>query len=220
MLLILKQYIALLFKGEYKMKKLLANQLSDVQNYKLLSGSIIPRPIAFVTSQNNNGVLNAAPFSFFNIVNNAPPMISISAQRAGGKRKDTALNIEEVGEFVVHITDENNVDNVNITAAQLKPEENELDHTKFTLVDSENITVPGIKEAKVRLECKLERIVEIGSKDDGADLIIGEVVKYHIDEHIYFGDSKIDALKLEPVARLAGNDYAKLGDTFTIERPE
>ncbi|OIJ31241.1 MULTISPECIES: flavin reductase family protein [Staphylococcus] len=202
------------------MKKLLANQLSDVQNYKLLSGSIIPRPIAFVTSQNNNGVLNAAPFSFFNIVNNAPPMISISAQRAGGKRKDTALNIEEVGEFVVHITDENNVENVNITAAQLKPEENELDHTKFTLVDSENITVPGIKEAKIRLECKLERIVEIGSKDDGADLIIGEVVKYHIDEDIYFGDSKIDALKLEPVARLAGNDYAKLGDTFTIERPE
>ncbi|MBU0438564.1 hypothetical protein CW746_08665 [Staphylococcus succinus] len=202
------------------MKKLLANQLSDVQNYKLLSGSIIPRPIAFVTSQNNNGVLNAAPFSFFNIVNNAPPMISISAQRAGGKRKDTALNIEEVGEFVVHITDEYNVENVNITAAQLKPEENELDHTKFTLVDSENITVPGIKEAKIRLECKLERIVEIGSKDDGADLIIGEVVKYHIDEHIYFGDSKIDALKLEPVARLAGNDYAKLGDTFTIERPE
>lgn len=202
------------------MKKLLANQLSDVQNYKLLSGSIIPRPVAFVTSQNNNGVLNAAPFSFFNIVNNAPPMISISAQRAGGKRKDTALNIEEVGEFVVHITDENNVENVNITAAQLKPEENELDHTKFTLVDSENITVPGIKEAKIRLECKLERIVEIGSKDDGADLIIGEVVKYHIDEHIYFGDSKIDALKLEPVARLAGNDYAKLGDTFTIERPE
>ncbi|MDH9161654.1 flavin reductase family protein [Staphylococcus succinus] len=202
------------------MKKLLANQLSDVQNYKLLSGSIIPRPIAFVTSQNNNGVLNAAPFSFFNIVNNAPPMISISAQRAGGKRKDTALNIEEVGEFVVHITDENNVENVNITAAQLKPEENELDHTKFTLVDSENITVPGIKEAKIRLECKLERIVEIGSKDDGADLIIGEVVKYHIDEDIYFGDSKIDALKLEPVARLAGNDYAKSGDTFTIERPE
>lgn len=201
-------------------KKLLANQLSDVQNYKLLSGSIIPRPIAFVTSQNKNGVLNAAPFSFFNIVNNAPPMISISVQRAGGKRKDTALNIEEVGEFVVHITDENNVENVNITAAQLNPEENELDHTKFTLVDSENITVPGIKEAKIRLECKLNQIVEIGSKDDGADLIIGEVVMYHIDEHIYFGDSKIDALKLEPVARLAGNDYAKLGDTFTIERPK
>ncbi|OEL04566.1 hypothetical protein AST12_03080 [Staphylococcus succinus] len=202
------------------MKKLLANQLSDVQNYKLLSGSIIPRPIAFVTSQNKNGVLNAAPFSFFNIVNNAPPMISISVQRAGGKRKDTALNIEEVGEFVVHITDENNVENVNITAAQLNPEENELDHTKFTLADSENITVPGIKEAKIRLECKLNQIVEIGSKDDGADLIIGEVVMYHIDEHIYFGDSKIDALKLEPVARLAGNDYAKLGDTFTIERPK
>ncbi|MGO3048898.1 hypothetical protein CD110_10645 [Staphylococcus casei] len=202
------------------MKKLLANQLSDVQNYKLLSGSIIPRPIAFVTSQNKNGLLNAAPFSFFNIVNNAPPMISISVQRAGGKRKDTALNIEEMGEFVVHITDENNVENVNITAAQLNPEENELDHTKFTLVDSENITVAGIKEAKVRLECKLDQIVEIGSKDDGADLIIGEVVMYHIDEHIYYGDSKIDALKLEPVARLAGNDYAKLGDTFTIERPK
>ena len=78
------------------MKHIDPNQLSDIQNYKLLSGSIIPRPIAFVTSSDIEGHVNAAPFSFFNIVNNAPPMIAISAQRAGGKRKDTAINIENI----------------------------------------------------------------------------------------------------------------------------
>lgn len=88
------------------MKQFKADTLSKKQNYKLLSGSIIPRPIAFVTSQDKSGHLNAAPFSFFNIVNSAPPMIMISTVRSEGKRKDTSVNIEETEEFVVHITDE------------------------------------------------------------------------------------------------------------------
>lgn len=155
----------------------------------------------------------------FNIVNNAPPMIAISAQRAGGKRKDTAINIENGQSFVVHVTDEDNVEEINKTAASINPKDNELDLTELNTISSDLIDIPAIKEAKIRFECQLEQMILLGSEDDGADLIIGKIVKYHIQDDVYFGDSKIDAKQLKPVARLAGNDYAKLGEQFTIERP-
>ncbi len=202
------------------MKEINPNQLSDIQNYKLLSGSVIPRPIAFVTSEDEKGNLNGAPFSFFNVVNNKPPMIAIAAQRSNGKRKDTAINIEKTKEFVVHITDEFNIEDINGTAAPLKYEDNELERTSLTLISSSIIQTPAVKEANIRFECKLDQMIQLGTKNDGADLIIGEVVMYHINEDVYFEDSKIDFNQLKPVARLAGNNYSKLGDTFTIERPE
>lgn len=201
------------------MKKIKAETLSDMQNYKLLSGSIIPRPIAFVTTQNLKGDINAAPFSFFNVVNYTPPMIAIAVQRTKGNRKDTSINIEQSGEFVVHITDEAIVNDVNETAAPLEYGVNELKRTSLSMIDSDLIKVPAIKEAKVRFECKLHQIVQLGNKDNGSDLIIGEIVVYHIDEEVYFEDSKIDANQLNPVARLAGNDYSLLGQTFTVNRP-
>ena len=201
------------------MKKIKAETLSDMQNYKLLSGSIIPRPIAFVTTQNLKGDINAAPFIFFNVVNHTPPMIAIAVQRTNGNRKDTSINIEQSGEFVVHITDEAIVNDVNETAAPLEYGVNELKRTSLSMIDSDLIKVPAIKEAKVRFECKLHQIVQLGNKDNGSDLIIGEIVMYHIDEEVYFEDSKIDANQLNPVARLAGNDYSLLGQTFTVNRP-
>ncbi|UTF56791.1 flavin reductase family protein [Staphylococcus epidermidis] len=201
------------------MKKIKAETLSDMQNYKLLSGSIIPRPIAFVTTQNLKGDINAAPFCFFNVVNHTPPMIAIAVQRTKGNRKDTSINIEQSGEFVVHITDEAIVNDVNETAAPLEYGVNELKRTSLSMIDSDLIKVPAIKEAKVRFECKLHQIVQLGNKDNGSDLIIGEIVVYHIDEEVYFEDSKIDANQLNPVARLAGNDYSLLGQTFTVNRP-
>lgn len=202
------------------MKGINPNQLSDIQNYKLLSGSVIPRPIAFVTSEDEKGNLNGAPFSFFNVVNNKPPMIAIAAQRSNGKRKDTAINIEKTKEFVVHITDEFNIEDINETSAPLKYEDNELERTSLTLISSSIIQTPAVKEANIRFECKLDQMIQLGTKNDGADLIIGEVVMYHINEDVYFEDSKIDFNQLKPVARLAGNNYSKLGDTFTIKRPE
>ncbi|WHI88825.1 flavin reductase family protein [Staphylococcus epidermidis] len=201
------------------MKKIKAETLSDMQNYKLLSGSIIPRPIAFVTTQNLKGDINATPFSFFNVVNHTPPMIAIAVQRTKGNRKDTSINIEQSGEFVVHITDEAIVNDVNETVAPLEYGVNELKRTSLSMIDSDLIKVPAIKEAKVRFECKLHQIVQLGNKDNGSDLIIGEIVVYHIDEEVYFEDSKIDANQLNPVARLAGNDYSLLGQTFTVNRP-
>ncbi|WP_049334609.1 flavin reductase family protein [Staphylococcus hominis] len=202
------------------MKGINPNQLSDIQNYKLLSGSVIPRPIAFITSEDEKGNLNGAPFSFFNVVNNKPPMIAIAAQRSNGKRKDTAINIEKTKEFVVHITDEFNIEDINETAEPLKYEDNELERTSLTLISSSIIQTPAVKEANIRFECKLDQMIQLGTKNDGADLIIGEVVMYHINEDVYFEDSKIDFNQLKPVARLAGNNYSKLGDTFTIKRPE
>ncbi|HDF7826179.1 TPA: flavin reductase family protein [Staphylococcus aureus] len=187
-----------------------AQSLTARENYKLLIGSIIPRPIAFVTTLNQDASVNAAPFSFFNIVNNHPPMIAIAVQRAGGKRKDTALNIERTGDFVVHITDEDNVQDINETAAPLAYGDSELSRTKLSLLTSTTIKTPGIKDAKMRFECKLSQMILLGDVLDGADLIIGEIVTYHIDDSIYEGDFKINPHALQAVSRLAGNDYAKL----------
>lgn len=202
------------------MKKIDPKQISERENYKFLIGSIIPRPIAFVTSISEDGVVNAAPFSFFNIVSSNPPMISVSIQRKKGEPKDTARNIRAKEQFVVHIVDTENVEQVNKTAANLPPDESEIAVVGLSLVKSEKIDVPGVKEAKVRLECVLEKALELGGDDEnaGCDLIVGKVVYYHIEESLY-EDGRIDPKGLGAISRLAGNDYAKIGEQFTIERP-
>lgn len=202
------------------MKKIDPKQISERENYKFLIGSIIPRPIAFVTSISEDGVVNAAPFSFFNIVSSNPPMISVSIQRKKGELKDTARNIRAKEQFVVHIVDTENVEQVNKTAANLPPDESEIAVAGLSLVKSEKIDVPGVKEAKVRLECVLEKALELGGdyENAGCDLIVGKVVYYHIEESLY-EDGRIDPKGLGAISRLAGNDYAKIGEQFTIERP-
>ncbi|MCH6264421.1 flavin reductase family protein [Neobacillus citreus] len=194
--------------------------ISERENYKFLIGSIIPRPIAFVTSISKDGVLNGAPFSYFNIVSANPPMISLSIQRSAGRQKDTARNILESKEFVVHIVDEQNVAEVNKTASTLPPDQSEIDLTNLTPVESVKISVPGVKEAKVRMECLVEHSIELGGKDSPeCDLIIGKIVQYHIESSIY-EKGRIDPRGLSAVSRLAGNNYAKIGDIFEIERPK
>ncbi|MGV3465899.1 MAG: flavin reductase family protein [Heyndrickxia sp.] len=193
---------------------------TERENYKLLIGSIIPRPIAFVTSITENGTVNGAPFSYFNIVSSNPPMISLSIQRSGGKQKDTARNIMESKEFVVHIVDEQNVEKVNQTAATLPPNISEIEIAGLTLVDSKKIKVPGVKESKVRMECTLEYSLELGENGTvGCDLLIGKIVQFHIDEEIY-EKGKINPNGLAAVSRLAGINYAKIGEIFSIERPK
>ncbi|MCM2535334.1 flavin reductase family protein [Neobacillus pocheonensis] len=194
--------------------------LSERENYKFLIGSIIPRPIAFVTSISKDGVLNGAPFSYFNIVSSNPPLISLSIQRSAGRQKDTARNIIESKEFVVHIVDDQNVEKINRTAANLPPDESEIDLANLTPVESVKISVPGVKEAKIRMECTLEHSLELGGSDaPGCDLIIGKVVQFHIESNIY-ENGRIDPSGLSAVSRLAGNNYAKIGDIFEIERPK
>jgi len=193
--------------------------LSERENYKFLIGSIIPRPIAFVTTNSKDGVLNGAPFSYFNIVSSNPPMISLSIQRSSGKQKDTARNIIESKEFVIHIVDEQNVEKINKTAANLPPEKSEIELANLTPVQSVKISVPGVKEAKIRMECSLEHSIELGGPDSPTcDLIIGKVEQFHIERDIY-ESGRIDPRGLAAVCRLAGNNYAKIGEIFEIKRP-
>ncbi|MBO1264892.1 flavin reductase family protein [Proteiniclasticum sp. SCR006] len=193
---------------------------SERENYKLLIGTIIPRPIAFVTTLGEGGVVNAAPFSYFNVVSSSPPLISLSIQRRKGELKDTARNILREKEFVVHGVDEENVDEVNETAASLPSWESELKLTKLTLLESDLVKVPGIQESKVRMECRLVQHMPLGDGDEiGADLFIGRIVRFHIDEKVY-EKGRIDPHALSPMSRLAGISYARIGEIISMERPE
>lgn len=194
-------------------------QNSERDNYKLVIGSIIPRPIAFVTTQSEDGIVNGAPFSYFNIVSSNPPMVSVAIQRPNQQLKDTARNIYDNGQFVVHIVDDENVVKINETAASLPPEESEIELANLTLVPSEKISVPGIKESKIRMECKLVQAIPLGGDVPGSDLFIGEIVRFHIDDAIY-ENGRIDPRGLNAVSRLAGTSYAKIGEIFSIDRPK
>lgn len=189
--------------------------ISERDNYKFLIGSVIPRPIAFITSINSEGVVNGAPFSYFNIVSSNPPLLSVSIQRRNGEKKDTLRNIEQQQSFVLHISDDGYIDKLNQTAAQLPPNQSEIALTNLTLIPSETIATPAISEAKVRYECTVQQIVDLPN----SELIIANITCYHIDDELY-ANGRINAAKLNPISRLAGNDYAHLGETFTLERPQ
>lgn len=193
--------------------------LTERETYKFLIGSVVPRPIAWVTTMSGE-VINAAPFSYFNVVSSVPPLVSLSIQRKKGKSKDTARNILATNELVIHIVDESNVTAVNETSANLGPDESELDLISFTIQPSEVVSTPGVKEAKIRMECVLHQHLPIEHEGEvTADLMIVRVVRFHINRDLYeFG--RIDPKGLAPVSRLAGNFYAKLGETFELERPK
>lgn len=189
--------------------------------YKLLIGSVIPRPVLMLSTLSENNQLNLAPFSFFNIVSYNPPLLMVSIQRKNGEKKDTARNILNMGEAVGHIVDEQTVQAVNITAAPFKYGESELPASGLTAVESLVVQPPGIKESKIRYELSLYQHIPI--KDDDtkmiADLFLLRVEYIHINESVY-QDTYVLPEKLNPVSRLAGNDYASLGNIFTIERPK
>ncbi|MBU8907445.1 flavin reductase family protein [Desertibacillus haloalkaliphilus] len=196
-------------------------QLSRKDNYKLLIGSVLPRPIAFVTSQSTTGVLNAAPFSFYNVVTADPPLISVSVGRKpNGVQKDTSLNICNQQEFVVHVVDEGNVEQVNASSADFPHDVSEVEEIGLTKIPSHKVGVPSIKEAKIKLECRLHKVIPLGGSEEAphADLIIGEVVCFDIDDSVY-EDGKISTDALAPLSRLAGTDYGKLGERFSKPRP-
>ena len=190
-------------------------------NYHLLTGVVIPRPIAFITSQNNDSVVNAAPFSFFNVVAAEPPLIAVSVLRNEGQMtKDTANNISVSKEFVVHLVDENLVEQVNQAASSYPSSVSEVEETGLTLAPSKKVQVPGIQEASIRMECKLHQIVPLGTDEAySSDLFIGEVVMFHISEKVIEND-RISAERVKPVSRLAGSNYSKLGQLFSLERPK
>ena len=189
------------------------------QNYQLLIASILPRPIAFITSLGPNACLNAAPFSFFSIVSTHPPMVSVSISRKKGQLKDTARNSLLNQEFVLHLVDEPILLAVNETARNLPPHESELTATSLTVIPSVKLKTPAIKEAKIRFECRLHQHLILPSPESPtSDLLLAEIIYVHVDEAIY-KDGKISLTDWQPISRLAGHDYGQLGNSFTLPRP-
>lgn len=190
--------------------------------YKYLVGSILPRPIAFVSSIDAQGTLNLAPFSFFTAVAANLPTICFTVMRRGtdGQKKDTLRNIEATREFVVNVVSESIVERMNVTAGEFAPDVDEFVQSGLTPAESVVVRPPRVKESLVNLECKLTQIVEIGGDEAGAGaLIIGEVVQVHVDDAIHF-DGKIDTAGLKPVGRMAGAQYVRVTDTFELIRPK
>ncbi len=188
--------------------------------YKLLIGSVLPRPIALVTSADSSGVVNAAPFSFFNVVGTEPPLVGISCMRKpDGMMKDTARNILEQNEFVVHVVSEDNISMVNETAVDFPPEQSEVKMIGFHLLPSLVIQVPRIKETKIQMECQLYRHLPVGGTKErpNTDFLIGEIVRFHLDDGLYSA-GRIDVETLQPVGRMAGTAYLRGGEMFSMPR--
>jgi flavin reductase (DIM6/NTAB) family NADH-FMN oxidoreductase RutF len=194
--------------------------LEPAQMAKLMSGSVVPRPIALVATLGPMGP-NAAPFSFFNLVCADPSMLMFSmAPREGATMKDTIRNIETLPEFVVHIVDEPNRQKMNLCSAEIPYGVNELERAGFHTEPSVKVRPPRISDCPVQLECKLERMVKLGRKP--YTMVIGEIVFAHfreglVDEARYY----IDSSRLNAMGRMEGGDmYTRLTDRFRMPRPE
>jgi flavin reductase (DIM6/NTAB) family NADH-FMN oxidoreductase RutF len=178
--------------------------------YRLLIGSVVPRPIGWASTVNADGVPNLAPFSFFTVVCVTPPMISLTIMpKADGSEKHTLKNARATGEFCFNMVTLPLWEQMVDTANGFPEGISEFVETGLTPIPSVRVKPPRVKEAPIHFECKLERVLELGPKRQA--LLIGEVVYIHVDPAVMTGDY-IDMHKLDPVGRLNGFFYTKLGD--------
>jgi flavin reductase (DIM6/NTAB) family NADH-FMN oxidoreductase RutF len=188
-------------------------------NYKFLIGSILPRPIAVISTLNADGSNNLAPFSFFTAVSASPmiiafcPMIRTSTNHL----KDTPLNIFREKEFVVNIVSENIVEKINLCSTELPYGEDEFSFSGLTAIDSVAVKAKRVKESLIHFECIFRDCLSYGENAGAGQIITGEVIRVHIAEEI-LENGRINTQKLNPVGRGAGNDYIKCTDIFTLDR--
>jgi flavin reductase (DIM6/NTAB) family NADH-FMN oxidoreductase RutF len=186
-------------------------------NYRILVGAVVPRPIAFVSTVSAEGVFNLAPFSFFNVVCGDPPVICFSPIWRNPP-KDTIVNIRATGEFVVNIVSEAFAEKMNLCAAEYPSGVDEFKVSGLTPLPSDVVRAPRVGESHVNMECRLLQIVEVSARPMGGSLVLGEVVRFHVDDAIVT-DYRIDADKLAAVGRMSGYDYARTRDRFSLVRP-
>ena len=191
--------------------------LSADERYKLLGGLIVPRPIALVTSQSADGRINAAPFSFFNVFAEEPPLIVLGLGLSPqGGAKDTTVNIRDTGEFVVNLVDEAIALAMNLCAIDFPPEVNEIEVAGLDLAPSEKVAPPRIVQAPVSLECR--RYVTLQAAR-GRYLIIGEVVMAHVQNGVVDPATlRVDREVYAPIGRLFGGGYVRTHDRFEMPR--
>ncbi len=188
--------------------------------YKLMIGSILPRPIAFVSSLDKEGTANLAPYSFFTAICADPMLVCFSPMRRGkdGSKKDTLENIESTKEFVINIVSEEFVEDMNHCAIEFDRGIDEFEQVGLTKKESITVQPPGVSESKVQLECVLHEVLHFGDHPGAGSLVIGKVECVRINDELYY-DGKIDSEKLKPVGRLAGQMYTKpLSDSFELIR--
>lgn len=194
---------------------------SNQDNYKLLIGSVLPRPIAFVSSQSPEGALNLAPFSFFTAVCSDPPTILFCPMVRGsdGGKKDTLRNIEATGEFVVNVVSEEIVTAMNATAGEFPYGVSEFAEAGLTPVPSVVVKPPRVLESPLSLECRLQQLIPVGPGGVGSGtVVLGTVLRFHLRADLY-QSGRIDTSRLKPVARLAGSAYCPVRDVFEVARP-
>ncbi|HEV2273810.1 MAG TPA: flavin reductase family protein [Acidobacteriaceae bacterium] len=192
--------------------------VSDI--YQLLVGSVVPRPIAFVSTVDADGVRNLAPFSYFTVCSANPPVIAFCpAVREGPlTTKDTLRNIIATREFVVNIVSEHFAEQMNATSASVPPEVDEFALSGLTPIESDLVTPARVGESHVQMECKLLQIVHVSDKPGGGSIVLGEVLRFHVREGLGEG-CKIDPDKLKAIGRMAGSTYARTTDRFDLPRP-
>lgn len=190
--------------------------LSARDRYKLLTGLVVPRPIAFVTSLSSEGVLNAAPFSYFNVMGADPPVVVVGpGNRAPGEPKDTARNIADTRQFVVNLVDEALAERMNLAATGFPPETSEVDAIGLTTAPSVQVDVPWLTEAPASLECR--EVVTLTIRN--TRVVVGEVVHVHIRDGLLDPERMyVDAEQLRLVGRMQGKHYTRTRDQFELAR--
>ncbi len=187
--------------------------------YKLLTGTVIPRPIGWISTIDANGINNLAPFSFFNVVSEDPPHVMFSTVRTGNKNKDTLNNILDNNQFVVNLVTEDIVEQMNTTSQSLAADIDEFELANVTPIDSVYIQPKRVQESLVHFECEMVHHYFIENhQNGGACIIIGKIITMHIDDSILMENHRINLKTYKPVARLAGSNYSKLGEIFSIKR--
>lgn len=193
--------------------------------YNPFKALVVPRPIGWITTIDGAGVVNLAPYSFFNGLSDAPPMVFFASNgrpRSDNGGKDSLRNAEETGEFVVNLATWELREQMNATSAPLPPGESEVARTDLTLTPSEKVKPPRVAQSPAHLECRWLRTVDLPCSlpDSGNHLVIGEVVGIHIDESILTAEGLVDLGRARPIGRLGYMDYAVVDTIFSLQRPK
>lgn len=186
--------------------------------YKLLIGSVVPRPIGFVSTISASGVNNLAPFSFFNAVCAEPPVVAFTASFRVPE-KHTLANVRATREFVVNIVSEEIAEAMNLCSGDYPEGADEFQISGLTPVPSDLVRPPRVAESPMNMECKLREILDISTQPRGGSLVLGDVVRFHVSRAI-FEDFRIDAEKLRAIGRMGGNGYTRTRDRFDMIRPQ
>jgi flavin reductase (DIM6/NTAB) family NADH-FMN oxidoreductase RutF len=197
--------------------------LPAASRYKIMTSTITPRPIAWVTTRSPEGEVNAAPFSFFNAMGGDPPTVVLGLmRRIDASPKDTAANILATGEFVVNLVGEPDSAAMNITCIDAPPGVDESELAKLNLVRSSVVAPPRIATAPVSFECKLLQPVYPGGKEEGEMIIVGQALVAHIDDRFILNRERLhfDTPAMQLIGRMHGAGwYARTSDLFQMDRP-